>query len=527
MMRLGRLITLLGAIAIFGGRTTAWGQARQVTIPDGARHFIVLVDSSKGMVQSKSQTDPDAKNKALIDAKADLTSMLFSPKSGQDLPGYRRGRDRITVVQFGIGVGKHENLANERLKTARLDEDYARRITHAESKMSARRFGLVINPRTRTQFDILPWAIPLGVFAASVPNYMVQETYIVLLTDSRFLDPQTTDRSKLAASYLNKSAQNRLTKRLKQFDELVQLVPCGGGNVIWSQRIFGFGEDKIVIAAAKLLPLTTEKAVSAILESHPLAGLQVERELGGFMVSLSPKSGLLGVKSKLELRSGSSEQSKEFAFEENQRLHMGEVGGFNADAALTVTQRAANPLLGRQEFQLQMISPVALPAARLLTRCLWMVLTSILIGFGGYWAYYQAVLARHLQLWLPGYVTSFRLPPLSQRVNSRHLIRIPVEVGDVSAILILPSPFVRYVFYRGATLHWDARLRVPALPPDAVSAKMTQLPRVTKFICVDRTHAAGEFELVLERITKNKRNHRAQINVRFLSLPNSSRSALE
>ena len=479
------------------------------------------------MVQSKSSAFPGRKAQALQEAEAALTSKLFNPVDGRSEPWYRRGKDRITVVHFGIGTIKRNALASEALKKARLDQDYARRITHAESKMSVRRFGLVLNPRVRTQFDVLPWAIPLGVYAAAVPNYFVQETYVFILTDLRLNDPQTRDRSNLAKGSLNQTARLRLGERTKLFEGAVREAGYGGEPDVWTQQKFGSGEDQVILATTKLVPVTSETAAKELVKSKPLAHLGLNERKDGLEASLQPPSSLVGTKATLQIRSLSGNASRDLVLNPTNEIQLGEIGGLSAFVDLVLHQRVKNPLLGKQDFQVSISEQLTLPAvARLVRLVIGGLVCGVLFAFG-VWAYYQAVLARHLQLWFPGYVAAFKLPPLSQSVNSRHVVRIPIEIGDLAAIVILPPLWVRYLFYSSAKLHWDSRLALTALPAGTVSAQLTRMPRVSHFICRDRTYASGEFEFVFERNSRNRRNQRAQINVRFLALSSGAPTTVD
>ena len=518
MTCLRRFLTLLGAVASLCGYSQAWSERSQITFPEGPRHFIVLVDSSTGMVRSKSQVFLDAKTNALREAKTALTSMLFSPQEGSREPWYRKGKDRITVVHFGIGVGKQDTIAKDALKKARLDQDYVRRITHAESKMSARRFGLVLNPRVRTHFDLLPWALPLGVCAAAVPNYSIQETYLLVLTDSRLNDSRADGRANLAKGFLNPTARQRLAGQTKLFEDSVQEVAYGGESEVWSQRQFGSGDDQVVLSITKLVPATTDAAATALAQSQPFTSLGLEQENNGLVASFHPPAALLGTKATVQISSRSGSDKKDLVLTPNALVHLRDPGGWTAHIGLIFHQSAKNPLLGRQNFQISVGETVTLPSGLRLGKLLAGVIVCLVLCLLGVWVYFQAVLARHVQLWMPGYVTSFKLPPLSQRVNSNHIVRIPVEIGDLAAIVVLPPLLIRYLFYSNAKLHWDSRLALTALKADSVSAKLISMPRVCKFICRDRTYAAGEFEFVFERNFKNGRNQRAQINVRFLAL---------
>lgn len=479
------------------------------------------------MVTNKSSTSSGAKIQALQEAKAALTNKLFNPVDGRTEPWYRRGRDRISVVHFGIGTGKKLALAEEALNKARLDQDYARRITHAESKMSVRRFNLVVNPRIRTQFAVLPWAIPLGVYAAEVPNYLVQETYLFILTDLRLNDPQMQDRANLAKGFLNQGARLRLGERLKVFDRSVREVAYGGNPEIWTQLRFGSGDDQIVLASTKLVPVTTDTAAEIFVKSKPLSHLTLNQGKSGLEASLQPPSSLVGTKATLQIHSVSGNASRDLVLNRTNQIQLGEIGGLSAFVDLVLHQRVKNPLLGKQDFQVSVGEQLTLPAvARFVRLALGGLICGVLFALG-VWAYYQAVLARHLQLWVPGYVAAFKLPPLSQSVNSRHVVRIPIEIGDLAAIVILPPLWVRYLFYSSAKLHWDSRLALTALPAGAVSARLTRMPRVCQFICRDRTYASGEFEFVFERNSRNRRNQRAQINVRFLALSSGAPTTVD
>ena len=517
-----------GAIAVFGAIFPAWAQPAKFQIPDGARHFIVLVDSGTSIVGGSHFPVPaDTKRKNLAAAKRELAEILYSPNRGQAEPWYRPGRDRISVVQYGIDTRPHAELAPSRLKNARLDDDYARRIIHAERRLSRNRFLAALTPRKRTHLSILPWAIPLGLSAAAVPTYSIQETYVILLNDAPSNDGLLSVQNSRASDRLNSAARQRLAQTQKIAKDSLTLVGKNGTNGPWLEQRFGEGANSVVFTFFKAEPKTTVYRAAELARLHPLDNLTLEPSGIGIRATMDPDKILIGKTAQFRLDEPKRAEIVTTTLAPRTSLHLSDLGGMLGKASLVVTDSVPNLLLGKQQFQISYARSVVLLAGRRAEAAIQWICFALAASAIGIWAYVQAVLARHFQLWLPGYVTSFRLPPIAQKVASRHVLRLPVEVGELAAILILPSPLIRWIFYRNATLAWDSKLVVIGAPGDRHSAKLTELRTLTKFVCQQRPPTSGEFEFTIERPTKKGGNQRAKINVRFLSLPSAVQSTLE
>jgi len=479
------------------------------------------------VARSLPPAPPNTKRKALAAAEKQLMSMLFD--SGAVVPGtwYRRGQDLISVVQYGIDTKPHAEQAYLRLKDARLDGDYVRRVVQAETKLSRQRFQAALNPKIHTHLNILAWALPMGVSAAAVPGRQVQETYVILLNDAQMNDGSIVLEMRTMGMHLNDAARQKLAAKQKLIDDSIRLTGKNGFSGAWFEKSFGDGMDRVVITAFKADPTTTASAAEPYLKLQPLDSLTFEDSREGLKASFDPGELLRGSSAFLSIAGPKAEASKSLILANHDELALKKIEGQHAVASLAIRKSSSNPVLGQQQFQVVYEQPVLLPAGAR-TRSFFLAFLSLAAVVAlAVWGYYHAMLARHFRLWLPGYVTSFELPPVSQRIASRHIVRLPTETGELAAVLTLPSPLIRAIFYRQATLRWDPKLRLLKAPATLEIKDLMHLPTVTKLVWHDRPPTAGEFELTIERPAKNGRNQRAKINVRFLSLPNRPRTSIE
>jgi hypothetical protein len=164
--------------------------------------------------------------------------------------------------------------------------------------------------------------------------------------------------------------------------------------------------------------------------------------------------------------------------------------------------------------------------SRLKTALRWIGLIAALgaCGWVGRWAYVQARLTKHFELWLPGYAGPFELPPIAQSPDIRSRTRLPRYEGEPAAFVHLPHRAIRLLFYRSATLNWDPRLKVEGLAEDAHDAPLLGLPRFVTILWVERPAESGMFELSIARRSMLGSNERINIAVSFFALP---RPALE
>ncbi len=519
--RIGKPNLGLIFILVFGSILPAMGQQTQVSTPDGTRHFIVLVDSSWSMVANSLPPSPTStKRNALEAGEQELASLLYSPGKVVDGPWYRPKRDLISVVHYGIDSKARADLAYIRLKDAQLETDYSRLVEQANPKLSKGRFLKAIHPSQHTNLNVLAWALPLGLWTAKVSKTKsIQETFIILLNDMQMNDGSMVLEGHTLEMHLTPTVRNRLNRRRKVFNDSVRLIDKNGLPGVWLQRHFGDGSDLVAITILKALPSTTFVAAGELTKLHPIDDLKLHRGRSGLTASIASDKSLVGSHATLRLTTNRTTRSKGFVLQRQSEVNLGEVPGQDAKAYLLVDRTATNSLLGTQIYQVLYMQSILLPSGSLVQALAsWLFWLSI-VGGTFMWAYYHALLARHFQLLLPGYVTPFLLPPLSQRVHSRHTTRQPSGNGEKAAVLVLPSRFIRAIFYRNTILNWDARLRMPKLPASAESANLMLLPRCVEFIWQDRPPISGEFEISIERRLRNGRNQRAQTNVRFFALP--------
>ena len=186
----GRLKVCLQFLAILALSATTRAQQAEISIPDGPRHFIVLVDSSWSMIaNSMRPAPPSTKREALATAERYLASLLYEPGRIVKGPWYRSNRDLVSIVHYGIDHERRADMAYIRLKDARLDEDYARLIERANPNLSRERFLKALRPTLHTNLNVLAWALPVGLAAARVPTRRpVEETFVILLNDMQMND---------------------------------------------------------------------------------------------------------------------------------------------------------------------------------------------------------------------------------------------------------------------------------------------------------------------------------------------------
>ena len=508
--------------------STACAQQTQITIPDGPRHFIVLVDSSWSMVANSLKPVPvGTKRQALASAERYLTHLLYSPNKGEKAAWYRPNRDLVSIVHYGIDTESRADQAYIRLKNARLDEDYARVVIRANPNLTRDRFQRAIHPTSHTNLNVLAWALPVGMEAARVPSKKpVQETYVILLNDMQMNDGSVVLEANTLGMHLSPGVREELGRKNKLFSNSVRLTDRNGLSGVWLQKTFGQDLDLVAITIFKAVPTTTNQAAGALTKLRPLDSLSISGSASGLQAHLSPEEKLIGSKAALRIQSDRESRVNEKLLTQQTDYQLGKVSGGNARAYLLVSRTASNPLLGSQTFQVLYEQPVMLPGESMVRSFgLGFVLLALIGSMLG-WIYYNIFQARHFFLYLPGYVSSFALPPIAQRVNSRHRTRVPLSNGEVAAVLVLPSRLIRRIFYRNTTLHWDPRLRVPKLAADCESYSVLNLPRSVEFMWQDEPPSSGEFELWLDRKMSNGRNQRAQVSVRFLSQSLLTRSEL-
>ncbi len=469
---------------------------------------------------------PNTKRKALAAAERELASYLFEPNHVVNGPWYRNGKDLLTVVQYGIDSLPRADLAYLRLKDARLDDDYVRKVIGAQSNVSRKQFIAALNPKVHTNLNVLAWALPLGLTTAAVPNQQVQETYVILLNDAQMNDGSMVLEKHTLGLHLNQAAREKLAKQENLVEKSIRLTGKYGFSSAWFEKPFGEGTDLVVITAFKAVPTTTAAAAEGMGKLNPLDNLSIDGGITGLSASFDPESELNGARANLTIQSGKDKSSSNFILSPHTRTTLGLVPGQQGTATLAIAKSASNPLLGTQQFEVHFKQPILLPSGvRSRSFLALIVLLAGVVGVAS-WAYYHLVTAKHFKLWLPGYVTSFELPAMSQGATSRFIVRQPVGNGELAAVLTLPKGIVRALFYRNATLRWDPKLSLVG-HAEAEMAKIALLPSVAKFVWLDRPASSGEFVLSIERPLRSGRNQRAKINVRFLALKSGTLKAIE
>jgi len=471
----GRWAILIAVVAVC--LSGCWQPPAEVRVPDGPRHFIVLADA---------EIPPSSNREALMTAEKALTSMLYDNGVMTKGPWYRNGKDLLSVVQYGVGDKK------------------VRLTVHADSALSRRSLLRAIRPRAYLDAKTVSAVATAGVGAAAVPNRPVQETYVILINAG------ASHVTNIFGSAGLDTAWRRQVRKSLSVSE-------------YPERSFGQGTARAFIDLAEVKPRARRLAARTIARQHPLDSMSL-RENGDELTAEFDFDGIpLGESANLSLVGQGETVRRTLTLWEHNSVRLRKPAGQRAVAGLAISLWFDDPILGRSQLVVYSEQPVLLPAGAR-SRLLWVIFFVLAIaGAAGVWAYRQALGAGHFKMWLPGYVTSFELPPLSQVATSHHVLRQPTETGELAAVLTLPPKLIRWIFYRQATLRWDARLQLIGGPENTVAVGLTDLPRATKLVWRDRPRTAGEFELTIE----NGRNRRATIDVRFLALPNPKRTLPE
>jgi len=495
------------ALAAFCLASNAHAQPVQIKIPEGRRHFIVLVDASSQMVQGGgSLPDPEGASMALSEAEGVLASLLYTPDRVVKGPWYRGPKDYITVVQAGI-------YASE---TDQPDGLFLRRAIWADTNVGRRRFLAALRPKQRPNSNNWAWALPIGLSAAAIPGVPVQDTFVLVLGKESIAGEWQAFERPLANLKLSAAAARNLEKRKAGLRNSVQLMAGVGSNNNPLARTFGEGSAQVCISVLHAESLITQATEGALSRLHPLDTANVGGDDQGLFVDLATGSQWDSAHAKLAFRAGQTETSAEFTMAPKNHIRIKSVGGNDADLILTVNKSVSNPILGKQQIQAVYRRGVLLPPGIRLRWLFASLFGLVLVAIGLGRLYYRAVVIWHFHLWLPGYVADFELPSLVNRATSKQILRQRGEIGDIAAVLTLPSPLIRWLFYRNTRLTWDPMLRISEIP-DVTTAKLTELPTTVKLNWFDLTSTSGEFTLTIERRVVLGRNPRAQVRVRFLS----------
>jgi hypothetical protein len=522
-MGAARVIRFISLVALLVP-TIALGQ--RIQVPDGTRHFIILVDSSFSMVaDSPAPNRRDAKRRALAEAEEELTSVLFDRGKVVNASWFRRGRDLITIVDYGFDSNGAANSAYKRLRWASLGSDYVRATTKASSELDRDQFGKRLRPRRRTHLNVLAWALPMGIDAASVGRFRpVQDTYVILLNDAQMNDGSMVLEKYTMGQHLNAKARARLQEKEKLFADSILLTDKDGSPGAMKQAAFGPSTDKVVLTVFRAMSTVSQRATEAYKELEPLENVDLGWSGNALDVKVHAPKQLNGMNGSLRIdgKVGHSSTPVKVEGDVNSTISnlTREGAGKPAKLSLAITQQSTNALLGKQVFNIAFDREVLVPASSNSGKyTLWALGLLALAATG--WAYHQRMVARHFRVWLPDYTLPTSLPPLANDVTTHFSSRVPKYDGEEAAWMELPHAFVRKIFYRDSTLRWDERLSVPG-HGEATEAKLTSLPRFVTFVWSGRPASGGEYDLVVERPKSGGRNHRLKATVRFLSLPQSS-----
>lgn len=493
--------------------------AQRLSVPPGRRHFVVLVDSSHSMVADSRPRN--AKRQALNEAENALGRMLYSDG------WYRPGKDLITVVQYGFGTTGAANQAYKRLHGASLGDDYTRRIVGHDSNLSAANFKTALRPRARTQLNVLAWAMPMGLAAAAPPpGTDIQETFVIMLNDAQMNEGSILLEKVTLGKHLNPTARQRLQASERKLADLVRLTDADGQPGAYKQLSFGPEADPIVITIFKAISRSSAAGAEKLKGLDPLDGVDVDwNGLSTLEVSFAAPNEIRGRKAKVRIDGQVGHASGEAELGMGSRGSIAGVSvngaGTPAHLSLLVEGRSQNELLGSQVynavFEREVLVPDSPFAASRIGRTILIILGLGLIGTG-IWAWYQRNVARHFKFWLPDYALPGVLPALSQEAGSHFTSRVPRYDGDEAAWLELPHPWIRSLFYRGATVQWDDRLEVQGFA-GATEAPIGRLPRFVSFQWAGRPSSGGEYDVIISRPASKQRNQRMKATVRFLALP--------
>ncbi|HWD39811.1 MAG TPA: hypothetical protein VG944_13260 [Fimbriimonas sp.] len=520
------------AVGLWAAATVgAWAQVSGFSVPDGPRHFIVLVDSSFSMeATSQKPTPPGAKRAALRRAEDALASLLFDRGSEvPNQPWYRKGRDLLSVLYYGIDRQSQAASAYLRLRYADLGQDYMRVGALHSSSATKARFRKLLHPPFRTQLNILAWAMPLGVRSAAVSEHMsVQQTYVILLNDAQMNDGSMVLEDSTLSRHLSANVRQRLQQRQRQFTQLVRLTDANGQPQPLLTRGFGEYRDQVVITAFRATPTTTAAAVAKYEPVRALASSSVFRRGNTPAAVIQPPSLLRGRQAEVRLDGDHvNVASKPFRLADRNSVALS-LGRAPADSTaatlrLAVLDHASNPLLGQQAFDVNFDKAVVLPegpgtlAAKVRYWGILVLAAGLAFAAAGWYAYHRLV-ARHFRLWLPDYSQGLSLPPMRQGGTVHYITRMASSQSEAAAYLELPSPLIRRLFYPALRVHRDPRLvllRAPSLADEATSVVTPDLPRFLELVWIERPLSAGMFDLSIEQQTRSGKSLLVQATIRF------------
>ncbi len=493
----------------------------------------MLVDARAAMSATSNLFIPvSEKQIALASAEKEVQDLLLSPgRLGQD-SWFRQGKDYITLVQYGIGLVPRSTTPGMAGQLEKPEDLYVKRVVWANNWMSRKRLAAALQVRTRTYSNTSSLALNPALSTANVPGLKIQDTYVIVISDDpRDFNGRSIDPSSVGI-LLSDKARNRIRDKQRLVDQSLSLEGKYGSSEPWLMRTFGKGADTVSVRVFKAVPKTT--AVRALNVQNQLShlGLSVEDSGEGLKVALNSPRELIGLSAFFTLEppgameSGQRVAAKPFIVSGANSLSMRTLRGNSAVASLFVAASASNPILGRQEFRVQLDQDVTLPAG--------LRMRSMLKAVGGLvglfvlliWSYIRLSKKVRFCFWLPGYVTSFALPALPKNATSDFILRMPTTEGELAAVVTLPPFLVRKLFCRTAVLQWDARLECVGMP-SSDRAKLTELPTVVKLVWQERPSSGGHFDIAIERELGLGRNQHAKIHVRFLALPQRELRSLE
>jgi hypothetical protein len=502
-MRLKWLLLIL----IVGLATSAWAQT--VFVPEGPRHFIVLVDTTASMSSRISGPNPWAKAQHLEQAEKLLGRALFHGSIHLRIPRYRAHQDLLTVIKYGIDKYRDSAHAYQRLKWADLTRDYIRRDVFARSGMTESQFrsALKVPQRDRTNLNVVAWAVPMALSAARVdPGRPVQDTYIVLLNDAQLNAGSVALEAFELGQWLGPVGTSELVKAQQLEEQNVRLTNARGAMTPLASNNVGGGKSLISIAAFEAAPLTTDAAASRLEQLTPLERLDIGRSGPLLSIAFNPPRALRGHQATIRLEGTVSVNAVSVDLEDRTTAQLGvpaDADDKPATLVLTPLFQASNPILGQQEFTVsyrqQIVVPSSGAARRRFLANLATLLAVILFPSLVIWIYFQIFAAREVQLRLMGYAVPFKLPPLSQNQRVRYEVRVPSWPEDIAAEIVIPGKFVRRLFYRDFAIRWDQKLQLQTFPPETTESNGAGLPRVLRFVWKPGTDPSYEVSIRLAR----------------------------
>lgn len=452
----------------------AFGQQASVEIPDGTRHFIVLVDRSRSMVSASPRVGGSARKAAALEqAENALAEMLF------DKGWYRPSRDMITVEHFGVDFAHDAGRAYMRLANARLHEDYIGKPLGAAKSVSRSRFLEALRPKQRTCLNVLGWALPIGLREAALDaSHTVQRTYVIVLNDAQMNDGSIVLERLSLDLRLNRQTYQELQRADEVLNAECRLTDAQGNPGAMSQERFGNEHDPVVITVFEVRSVATQKAAAPAAKLDALDPLTLSWAGNRLRVrwasppEIQGNSGALVVGCSGQTESSSVHLDGRDGVLLNRPRAWGD--GEAANVRLIAYGQAVNPILGSQKYAVVYRTSTHLPGvARSAGSTLAWVLFLGIIGAGAFGWWYLRNVARLIRIWSLDVEHPLELPSIHQGGTVQLSSRVPAPERSTVLYVELPPKILRHTLFRNAYMECFPPLTMGV----ARTRRFTALPR--------------------------------------------------